>query len=1024
MAASQIIKVIFEGVDQTSKAVKNVKKGLGDTEKAIGNLQRSLGGMTGALAAAAGAAGFGLMARNALATADALGKTSLKLGVTANELFKFQTQAELAGISTDTANMALQRFVRRTAEAAQGTGEAKNALIELGISAEDIQKLPLSERMKVLADAFAGVKNPADRLRLAFKLFDSEGAAMVNMLEGGSESLEETERRMKELGLEIDDTAIPAMEEFNDSMELMKRQVQVAMIQGLGEATPVLQELSDKLAPVIVQITEGLLTGLQWMLDNLGTIVTALKAFAGVWATLKFASIVSGLYGLATALGALAVAATPAALPILAIGAAIAAVTVGVAAFTGDLERIAEKFGLLEKSTQSAEGQTDEFAGAIEDLQEIVVTAEKKDLPAFAKEVDNIAEEEIGATLRTNEFRVALEQLREKALKPKKDLEDYTAQMAILENQFETGKISIEEYKAMVKVLGSDLTGVESEVESIRQQINNLNVVLADSKKIFGENSDQVRALEMELESLGGELVEAIQATSTMTENQRDLLEEATAVERKIAELNQDLADYDALLASGAISADQHARAVKGVREEITELNDSTLTDFQRMIKDSFDATPVGEFLAEIEGITAGSGALGGLIDQLLGTGGVKPAIDNCFGTGPVTAFGDAVRDLFSGSGSALGGFGAALGQLTSAFDGFFSGSLTSFSSFKDAIIRVLEEIAAAAIASVGINFLKNLIPGLRDGGMVEGFAYGGMVSGPGGPRSDMVPAMLSNGEFVMQASAVDRLGLNFLNMLNKGMMPGFALGGGVTGGKGLGFGASFGGMFTSWDAFWDWLSNFGYMRHIFRDFSGPGSGILPLIALTDNIENIIVQAVMGATRKAAGQMGGSESDYRDFYRPEIAGGIITEILGPILTSRNLTKAGELNEKIKLEPLMNALFEALINPMQGFKLGIGDFSFDEHVKKLFNDANSAVGGSLYVQGRQFGGPLERGQASIVGEDGPELFVPSRRGQVSPISRDGGRELIAAVREVKAEVSALRRQMDRQNPVQLAGGRSA
>ena len=188
MAASQIIKVIFEGVDQTSKAVKNVKKGLGDTEKAIGNLQRSLGGMTGALAAAAGAAGFGLMARNALATADALGKTSLKLGVTANELFKFQTQAELAGISTDTANMALQRFVRRTAEAAQGTGEAKNALIELGISAEDIQKLPLSERMKVLADAFAGVKNPADRLRLAFKLFDSEGAAMVNMLEGGSES--------------------------------------------------------------------------------------------------------------------------------------------------------------------------------------------------------------------------------------------------------------------------------------------------------------------------------------------------------------------------------------------------------------------------------------------------------------------------------------------------------------------------------------------------------------------------------------------------------------------------------------------------------------------------------------------------------------------------------------------------------------------------------------------------------------------------------------------------------------------
>jgi predicted nucleic acid-binding Zn-ribbon protein len=1035
MAASQIIKVIFEGVDQTSKAVKNVKKGLGDTEKAIGNLQRSLGGMTGALAAAAGAAGFGLMAKNALATADALGKTSLKLGVTANELFKFQTQAELAGISTDTANMALQRFVRRTAEAAQGTGEAKNALIELGISAEDIQKLPLSERMKVLADAFAGVKSPADRLRLAFKLFDSEGAAMVNMLEGGSESLEETERRMKELGLEIDDTAIPAMEEFNDSLELMKRQVQVAMIQGLGEATPVLQDLSDKLAPVIVQITEGLLTGLQWMLDNLGTIVTALKAFAGVWATIKFASVISSLYSLGAALAALALSATPAALPILAIGAAIAAVTVGVAAFTGDLERIAEKFGLLEKSTQSAEGQTDEFAGAVEDLQEIVVTAEKKDLPAFAKEVDNIADEEIGATLRTNEFRVALEQLREKALKPKKDLEDYTAQMAILKNQFETGKLRIEEYKAMVKVLGSDLTGVESEVENIRQQINNLNVVLADSKEIFGENSDQVRALEMELESLGGELVEAIQATSTMTENQRELLEEATAVERKIAELNQDLADYDALLASGAISADQHARAVKGVREEITELNDSTLTDFERMIKDSFDATPVGEFLAEIEAITAGSGALGGLIDQLLGTGGVKPAIDNCFGTGPVTAFGDAVKDLFSGSGSALGGFGAALGNLTNALGGFFSGALSSFSSFKDAIIRTLEQIAAAAIASVGLNFLKNLIPGLRDGGMVEGFATGGRVSGPGGPTADRVPAMLSDGEYVIRASSVSRFGSAFFDALNSGRMPGFRLGG------------LFGGSYGSIDNF-DWFDLFNQYFGIgsFAGGEGLAAGIMntvtTILTTMEKFQEAIVQGVIDAVNAVTEQIFNGNATFETGYVTDIIDKILEGVFGDLIDvaqSGELGTDGNIFDRIReaifkggtfpnisdefSEPFSQSMIDELIRMITNLQNMILDFSFDDHVKTLFNKADAVAGGSLYVQGRQFGGPLERGQASIVGEDGPELFIPGRGGTVSPINDRGGKDLIKAVNEVRDEIVDLRRQFTRiESGRALAGGR--
>ena len=49
----------------------------------------------------------------------------------------------------------------------------------------------------------------------------------------------------------------------------------------------------------------------------------------------------------------------------------------------------------------------------------------------------------------------------------------------------------------------------------------------------------------------------------------------------------------------------------------------------------------------------------------------------------------------------------------------------------------------------------------------VSAMAYGGSVSGPGGPRSDMVPAMLSNGEYVMNASSVSKYGVGFMNALN-----------------------------------------------------------------------------------------------------------------------------------------------------------------------------------------------------------------------------------------------------------------
>jgi hypothetical protein len=49
------------------------------------------------------------------------------------------------------------------------------------------------------------------------------------------------------------------------------------------------------------------------------------------------------------------------------------------------------------------------------------------------------------------------------------------------------------------------------------------------------------------------------------------------------------------------------------------------------------------------------------------------------------------------------------------------------------------------------------------------GFATGGFVSGNGGPTSDSIPAMLSNGEYVMSADAVRKFGVGYLDMMNSG---------------------------------------------------------------------------------------------------------------------------------------------------------------------------------------------------------------------------------------------------------------
>ena len=48
-------------------------------------------------------------------------------------------------------------------------------------------------------------------------------------------------------------------------------------------------------------------------------------------------------------------------------------------------------------------------------------------------------------------------------------------------------------------------------------------------------------------------------------------------------------------------------------------------------------------------------------------------------------------------------------------------------------------------------------------------FATGGYVRGPGGPKDDKIPALLSNREYVLNADAVKRIGVQNLNAMNSG---------------------------------------------------------------------------------------------------------------------------------------------------------------------------------------------------------------------------------------------------------------
>ena len=276
--AAQVAKIAIFAVDKT-------KKGFASIGKSLMGLTKSLFSLKTALVGVAGVAGFGFLAKQSLNATDQLAKTASKIGTTTDALTKLQYAAGLTGVETTTLNMAMQRFARRTAEAAKGTGEAKGAIRELGLDAGKLVNMPLDERMIELSKAFGNVKGDSDKLRLAFKLFDSEGAALVNTLSAGEDGLRAMFREARTLGAVMSQSAAEGVEKANDALNKLgtlmggiKNQMFAAMapafelladtlrnkvVTGIEKTSGSVEQFARTLAVKVLTAIQGAVTGFQ-----------------------------------------------------------------------------------------------------------------------------------------------------------------------------------------------------------------------------------------------------------------------------------------------------------------------------------------------------------------------------------------------------------------------------------------------------------------------------------------------------------------------------------------------------------------------------------------------------------------------------------------------------------------------------------------------------------------------------------------------------------------------------------------
>ena len=300
--ATENVKIVISAFNKTQEAFNKVTSGLRKVSSASVKMAKSVGGAAAAATAAIAALGFALSKQ--VQKVDDLAKTASKLGTTVSTLQELQYAADISGVSANTLNMAMQRLTRRVSEASSGFGEAKGALRELGVNAAQLEKMPLDKQMEVLADAFQDVEGEADKVRLAMKLFDSEGVALVNTLNLGSDGLREMAAEAKNLGLSISEVDARRFEKTQDDITRMKTAASAAATTFTGELLPVIDGIFTGFSDAtygVQNFQKAAIRAARLVIDTLGFLLDTIHrvklAFAAVseFISTGFLGIIMGL---------------------------------------------------------------------------------------------------------------------------------------------------------------------------------------------------------------------------------------------------------------------------------------------------------------------------------------------------------------------------------------------------------------------------------------------------------------------------------------------------------------------------------------------------------------------------------------------------------------------------------------------------------------------------------------------------------------------------------------------------------
>ncbi len=262
---------------RAQNATRNASGGANLLNEALGDLKTLLP----QLGIAVAVTGLAAMVKQALETADGVGKLNQKTGLTAETISVYSFAARTADVEQKNLNGAMIKFAQTMNDVEAGGTQATGAVRQLFGSANALDGLSMDEKLRKVTDELAKLEPGSRKTALAIQFFGKQGADLIPLLDDMGGNFDEVKKKAEAMGLVISTDMAVATQKANDAMRDIQTSVEGAAIQFVSGLAPSIQGISEGLLQATQSPGVNALKTLGEIIGNIGRGILSVFVIVG-----------------------------------------------------------------------------------------------------------------------------------------------------------------------------------------------------------------------------------------------------------------------------------------------------------------------------------------------------------------------------------------------------------------------------------------------------------------------------------------------------------------------------------------------------------------------------------------------------------------------------------------------------------------------------------------------------------------------------------------------------------------------